>query len=87
MEKGASSTQIKNVKCSEEVSYQKRTAFFLLWRKPVSWYMITPLAPAQPPLGEGAHVMPRYYLYKNSLAFFVNGYYGAIIIGAPPAAG
>jgi hypothetical protein len=32
--------------------------------------MIAPLAPAQPPLGAGAHVMPRYYLYKKHSAFF-----------------
>jgi hypothetical protein len=32
--------------------------------------MIAPLAPSLPPLGAGVHVMPRYYLYKTSLAFF-----------------
>ena len=32
--------------------------------------MIAPLAPSMPPLGAEAHVMPRYYLYKDLSAFF-----------------
>ena len=32
--------------------------------------MIAPLAPSLPPLGAGAHVMPRYYLYKDLSRIF-----------------
>ena len=34
--------------------------------------MIPPFAPSLTPLGAGAHVMPRYYLYKNLSVFFLN---------------
>jgi hypothetical protein len=42
----------------------------LLCRKPVFEDMIPPLALSLPPLGAGANVMPRYYLYKDLSAFF-----------------
>jgi hypothetical protein len=43
---------------------------FWLWRKPVFEDMIAPPAPFLPPLEAGVNVMPRYYLYKTSPAFF-----------------
>ncbi len=33
----------------------------------------TPLAPAQPPLGAGAHAMPLYYMYKIFLSIVCTG--------------
>jgi hypothetical protein len=40
-------------------------SYFLLCRKPIFWKFIAPLAPAQPPLGAGAHAMPRIYMYRK----------------------
>jgi hypothetical protein len=45
---------------------------FGLCRKPIFEDMIAPLVPSLPPLGAGVNVMPRFYLYKNLSAFFVN---------------
>jgi hypothetical protein len=42
---------------------------FWLCGKHIFGEMIAPLAPSLPPLGAGAHVMPRYHLYKDLSAF------------------
>ena len=47
--------------------------------------MIAPLAPALPPLGAGALVIPRYYLINPTL--FRNSSYDAILTGGAAAAG
>jgi len=51
--------------------------------KSVSKDMIAPLAPTLPPLGGGAHPMPRKYLYSDSLFFFAYREYLTIVTGTP----
>ena len=46
--------------------------FLALCRKHIFGEMIAALAPSLPPLGAGAQVMPRYYLYKDLSRIFVN---------------
>jgi hypothetical protein len=46
----------------------------LLFRKPILRDKISsPLAPALPPSGAGAHMMFRNYLYRNFLVFLCKG--------------